>query len=236
MDVRKTVLIIDNQSAFRNNLKSFLSGNPEFDLVGEATNSSEGNMKAEELSPDIVLTDWDLPDQSGIYLIEQLYTGFKDIRSVMLCNYSRYNYITTAFKAGATGYLLKDSLSGQLAKCLKAVSMGEYFLDGSLSHQLVKSVLISDQENYGLERRNYDKLSRIEQHILRHLAEKKSIKEIAVKHAVIPETVENYRMNIMKKLNIGSNAGLLRYAAWIGIVDIEKVLKNQNSQGGCKSS
>ncbi|MBL0699681.1 MAG: response regulator transcription factor [Desulfosarcina sp.] len=232
MNARKTVLIIDNQSAFRNDLKLFLSGNPEFDLVGEATNIFEGNMKAEELRPDMVLTDWDLPDQSGIYLIEQLYTDFKGIRSVMLCNYSRYNYITTAFKAGATGYLLKDSLSDQLAKCLKAVSMGEYFLDESLSHQLVKSILISDQENYGLEGRNYDKLSRIEQHILRHLAEKKSIKEIAVKHAANPETVENHRMNIMKKLNIGTNAGLLRYAAWIGLVDIEKVLKNQCSQGG----
>ena len=229
MNARKTVLIVDNQPAFRNYLKLFLSGNPEFDLVGEATNIFEGNMKAEELRPDMVLTDWDLPDQSGIYLIEQLYTDFKDIRSVMLCNYSRYNYITTAFKAGATGYLLKDSLSDQLAKCLKFVSMGEYFLDESLSHQLVKSILISNQENYGLEERNYDKLSRIEQHILRHLAEKNSIKEIAVKHAANPETVENHRMNIMKKLNIGSNAGLLRYAAWIGIVDIEKVLKNQCS-------
>ena len=218
MGASKTVLIIDNQSAFRNDLKAFLSDNPEFDVVGEAANSSEGTIKAEELSPDMVLTDWDLPDQSGVYLMRQLHARLKDIRSVMLCNYSRSNYITAAFKAGATGYMLKGSASEQLVKCLKAVSMGEYFLDGSLSHQLVKSALIPGKEDFGFEERTYDKLSRIEQQILRLLAKKNSIKKIAAKLAVKPEMIKNHRMHILKKLNIGSDAALLRYAAWIGII------------------
>ena len=218
MDASKTILIIDNQSAFRNDLKSVLSDNPEFDVVGEAANGSEGTIKMEELSPDMVLTDWDLPDQSGIDLMRQLHIMLDDIRSVMLCNYSRSSYITAAFKAGATGYMLKNSASEQLVKCLKAVSRGEYFLDGSLSHQLVESVLISDTKDSGFEERTYDKLSLIEQHILRLLAEKNSIKEIAAKFAANPETIENHRMHILKKLNIGSDAALLRYAAWIGII------------------
>lgn len=217
---KKTVLIIDNQSAFRNALKSFLSDKQEFDVVGEAASTFEGTIKAEELSPDMVLMDWELPDQSGIYLMRQLHSRLKDTRSIMLCNYRRSKYITEAFKAGAAGYMLKDSASEQLVKCLKAVSRGEYFLDRSLSHQLVESVLISNKKDSKFHNKKYDALSRIEQQVLRLLAEKKSIKGIAAKLAANPETIENHRMHIMKKLNIGSNSELSKYAAWLGIVDI----------------
>ncbi|MBL0702274.1 MAG: response regulator transcription factor [Desulfosarcina sp.] len=218
MYARKTLIIIDNQPDFRNDLKSILSDNTEFDVVGEAENSSEGTIKAEKLSPDMVLTDWDLPDQSGIDLVRQLHIMLDDIRSIMLCNYSRSSYVTAAFKAGATGYILKDSASGQLVKCLKAVSKGEYFLDESLSHQLVETVLISDIKDSEFKDRTYDKLSLIEQHILRLLAKKNSIKKIAAKLAVNPEMIKKHRMHIMKKLNIGSDVELSMYAAWIGII------------------
>ena len=218
MDASKTILIIDNQPDFRNDLKSILSDNPEFDVVGEAENSSEGTIKAGKLSPDMVLMDWDLPDQSGIDLMRQLHIMLDDIHTVMLCNYSRSSYIIAAFKAGATGYILKDPASGQLVKCLKAVSKGEYFLDESLSHQLVETILISDIKDSEFKDRAYDKLSLIEQHILRLLAKKNSIKKIAAKLAVSPEMIKNHRMHILKKLNIGSDAVLLRYAAWIGII------------------
>ena len=141
MHRKKTVLIIDDHPLFREGLKSLLRSHARFEVVGEAGNGRDGLRKAKELRPDLVIMDISLPDKSGIELTRNLRSLLSDTRVAVVSMHSKIDYITGAFRAGATGYVAKESATERLIECLEAVCNGEYFIDSSLSHKVVESLV-----------------------------------------------------------------------------------------------
>jgi DNA-binding NarL/FixJ family response regulator len=135
--------------------------------------------------------------------------------------HSRVEFITEAFQAGATGYVVKESATEKLVEGLEAVSKGEYFLDTSLSQKVVNKLVKSSARASDLDSR-YGSLTRREQEVLRLVVEGLSAKEIGDRLFISPKTVENHRTNIMNKLDIHSTMELVRYAAKLGLIDVDQ--------------
>lgn len=220
MTNEKTVLIVDDHPLFREGMKSLIEQISCFTVVGEAGNAKDALALARSLKPDVVIVDLSLPDQSGVEVTRQIKILLPDTCIAIVSMHSRVEFITKAFQAGATGYVVKESATDRIIECLKAVSNGEYFLDTSLSQKVV-SKLVMSSAGATHEDTKYQALTRREQEILRLLAEGLTAKEIGQRLFISPKTVENHRANIMNKLDIHSAMELVRYAAKVGLIDVD---------------
>jgi len=214
-------LIIDDHPLFREGLKSIISRDDRFGVIGEAGNGREGLKMAKKLKPDIVVVDISLPDTSGIQLTQDIRNLLSETRIIIVSMHSKIDYIAEAFQAGATGYVVKESASDRLLQGLESVVQGEYFLDSSVSHQVVENLLKLPIRDARITDVDYASLTPREQEVMRLLAEGFAAKEIAEKLYISPKTVENHRSNIMNKLGLHSTMELIRYAAKIGLIDVE---------------
>ena len=218
---RKNIVIVDDHPLFREGLKSIIGRNTAYSVVGEAKNGREGLRIALKLKPDLALIDISLPDKSGIQLTREIRDQLPETRVLIISMHSKIDYIAEAFQAGATGYVVKESASNGLLKALEAVIGGDYFLDSSLSHAVVESLLNIPIKEARIRDDEYGSLTPREQEIMRLLAEGLSAKEIAAKLFISPKTVENHRSNIMNKLGLHSAIELIRYAARLGLIDVD---------------
>ncbi|MGD2151106.1 MAG: response regulator transcription factor [Desulfobacterales bacterium] len=218
---KKTILIIDDHPLFREGLKAIIGRNHRFEVVGQAGNGREGLQKARDLKPDLALVDMSLPDQSGIQLTQELKNASPKTRIMIITMHSKVDYIVKAFQAGATGYVIKESTSERLLQGIDTVLKGEYFMDSSVSHRVVEKLMEFPEKEVKITDASYDTLTRREQEIMVLLAQGLSNKQIAEKLFISPKTVENHRSNILRKLNIHSTIELVRYAARLGIIDVD---------------
>ena len=218
---KKSIVIIDDHPLFREGLKSIIGRNTEYSVVGEAKNGRDGLKITLKLKPDLVLIDISLPDKSGIQLTREIRNQLPGTRVLIISMHSKIDYIAEAFQAGATGYVVKESASNGLLKGLETVISGDYFLDSSLSHAVVESMLNIPIKEARIRDDEYGSLTPREQEIMRLLAEGLSVKKIAAKLYISPKTVENHRSNIMNKLGLHSALELIRYAARLGLIDVD---------------
>ena len=218
---KKTILIIDDHPLFREGLKAIIGRDDRFEVIGEAGNGSEGLQMARELKPDLVMVDMSLPDQSGIQLTRELKNASLETRIMIITMHSKVNYIAKAFQAGATGYVVKESASERLLQGMDVVLKGEYFMDSSVSRKVVEKLMQLPGKEIKITDAKYETLTSREQEIMVLLAEGLSSKKIAEKLFISPKTVENHRSNIFCKLNLHNTIELIRYAARIGIIDVD---------------
>jgi DNA-binding NarL/FixJ family response regulator len=134
--------------------------------------------------------------------------------------HSKIDYIVEAFKAGAIGYIIKESASEKLLHGLKSVANDEYFLDNSVSYRIVKNFLESSEKETKVTDVAYCGLTPREQEVMSMLAEGLTKKEIATKFFICQKTVENHRASIMKKLDLHTPIELVRYAVRLGLIDM----------------
>lgn len=221
MTSKKTLLIVDDHPLFREGLKTIIAGGPNFEVVGEAGNGREAMQMIGEKKPDLVLLDIALPDQTGIDMTGEIKRISPKTMVMIVSMHSKVDYIVKAFQAGATGYVVKDSAAERLLQGIEAVLKGEYFLDSSVSHKVVQRLMEFPKEEAKITDRGYDALTSREQEVMVLLAEGRSAREIAEKLFVSPRTVENHRTSIMRKLDLHSNHELIRYAAKLGLIDLE---------------
>jgi DNA-binding NarL/FixJ family response regulator len=218
---KKTVLIVDDHPMFREGLRSIITRNDRFEVVGEAGSAQKGLAKARSLVPDLVIVDISLPDKSGIQLAREIRSRLKHTRILIVSMHSKIDYIAEAFQAGATGYVVKESASDRLLLGLEQVADGEYFLDSSISREVVEKMIRFPLRESKITDSEYGALTPREQEVMRHLAEGDHVRSIAEKLFISPKTVENHRSHLMKKLGIHSSIELVRYAARLGLIDVD---------------
>jgi DNA-binding NarL/FixJ family response regulator len=219
---KKSILVVDDHPLVREGLKAIIGRNSKFEVAGEAGSAREGLQMAAELKPDLVLLDISLPDQNGLELAKKIRSSLPDTRILVVSMHSKIEYVTQAFKSGANGYIVKESAADRLIGALESVGRGEYYLDHSLSRQVVEEMIRFPERETKIVDANYRSLTPREQEIMRMLASALSTKEIAEKLFISPKTVENHRTNIMDKLGLHSSIELVRYAAKLGLIDVDE--------------
>ena len=221
MTSKRTVLIVDDHTLFREGLKSIIGRDNRFEVTGEAGSAQEALQMAGKLRPDVMLVDISLPDQSGIQLTGEIRRLLPETCVMIVTMHSKIDYIVEAFQAGARGYVVKESAPQRLLQGLEAVLKGEYFMDNSVCQRVVKRLTELPARNANISDAAYGTLSPREQEVMRLMAEDYSNREIAEKLYISPKTVENHRTNIMNKLGLHSTIELVRYAAKIGMIDVD---------------
>ncbi len=215
----KKILLIDDHPLFRESLIQIIKTFPDVEVVGEAGDASEGENMAMGLHPDLAVVDLSLPDKSGIQLTRTLISLLPSIKIVIVSMHTKIDYVLGALRAGAFGYVAKESVGRHLRECLEAVLLnGEYYLDPTLSHGIALKLLeVSDQTNT-ISDASYGTLSSREQEVLRLVAMGLPTKEVAEKLSISPKTAANHRANLMAKLDLRNAAELVGYAARVGLL------------------
>jgi len=210
------ILLADDHTVMRRGIRLLLESQPEFSVVAEASDGRQAVQQAEETQPDVAVVDIAMPNLSGIEAAQRIVTALPNTAIVILSMHSDEGYVLRALKAGAKGYLLKDSAEGDLIEAIKAVHQGKTFFSPEISKMLVEDY-VREIRTRGAED-SYDLLTPREREILQLLAERKSNKEIALALNLSPYTVETHRRNLQEKLNLHSLAELILYAVRKGVI------------------
>ncbi len=209
---RIRILLADDHAVVRQGFKMILGAQPDFEIVGEAGNGREAVELAENLKPDIVVMDVSMPELNGIEATRRLSTSVPHCRVVALSMHKDNVYVREILRAGARGYLLKDSESADVVSAVRAVAQGEGYISPAVSNAVL--------DDYRKHVTNpIDLLSSREREVLQMLAEGKTNKEIAVVLNLSVYTVDAHRGRIMEKLNVHSINELVRFAVRNGLID-----------------
>jgi DNA-binding NarL/FixJ family response regulator len=215
------ILIVDDHPLFREGLKAIIGHVARYEVVGEAGNGREALRMVKRLKPDLVLMDMSLPDQSGIELTAEMLKLSSKIRIMIVSMHSKVDYIVKAFEAGATGYVVKESASEKLLQGIDTVLKGDYFMDTHVSQKVVRKLMGNQDEEAKITDAAYGALTPREQEVMTLVAEGLTTNEISERLFISPKTVENHRSSIMRKLDLRSTIEVARYAAKLGLIDID---------------
>lgn len=218
MSAQKQIVIIDDHDTFRASLRQIIDRYAGFVIAEEAADSRQGEAAVRRIKPDAAVIDLSLPDRSGIQLARTLRSTAPETRIVIVSMHSKIDYILGALRAGALGYLIKESVSACLRDALEAALRDEYYLDAALSQEIAPR-LLETAEVMDIADATYGNLTVREQEVLRLLAHGGAVKEIADQLCISAKTVTNHRANILSKLELHSTADLVRYAAKLGLLE-----------------
>ena len=210
------IVIADDHTIMRSGLRAVLERYSDMQVVGEAGDGRQAVQSVEQLRPDVIVMDVAMPNLNGIEAARQISTKNPDISVVILSMHSDESYVLRALKAGARGYLLKDSAENDLITAIRAVNQGKAFFSPAISRMLVDDYMRQLQQR-GVED-SYELLTPREREILQLLAEGKSNKDIARLLDLSLYTVETHRSNIMEKLNLHGIPELILYAIRKGVI------------------
>jgi len=212
------VLLADDHALVRAGIRALLESLEGIAVVAEAGNGGEVLELARKHRPDVVLLDISMPGIGGLEASAQLKQELPEVRVVMLSMHANEEYVLQALRAGAVGYMLKDSATAELELALQAVMQGETYLSPPISKQVVEGYV----QRVGAEQPAADHLTPRQRQVLQLIAEGLSTKEIAYRLELSVKTVETHRAQLMERLQIRDIAGLVKYAIRNGLVSSEK--------------
>lgn len=212
-----SVVLADDHPVVRAGIRAMLERIGGIAVLGEASNGREALALVEKLRPQLLLTDISMPELNGLELAARVSECHPHVRVIILSMHSAEEYVWQALRAGAAGYLLKDTDAAEIELAVKEVAAGRSYLTSAVSKQVVENYL----QRLGPAARPADILTPRQREILQAVAEGRSTKEIALAFGISVKTVETHRTQLMDRLNIHDIPGLVRYAMRAGMVPLE---------------
>ena len=200
------VLIADDHPIVRQGLRQMLSAEPGLNVAGEAGSVQEAIDLAEHVQWDVAVVDYNMPGRGGVDLVKELHRRHPRRAVLVLSMYPEDQYALRVIKAGASGYLTKESATDELVKAIRKVAGGGRFVSATLGERL--ALELAGEGDQPLHR----KLSDREYQIMWLIASGKTVGEIAEQLFLSPNTISTYRARILQKLELKNNAELMRYA------------------------
>jgi two-component system, NarL family, response regulator NreC len=213
------ILLVDDHRILREGLRSLLTQQPDILVVGEACDGEGAVSLARELRPDLVIMDVVMAGLDGVAATRAIKAEYPEIKIIALSMHSDRRFVSEMLRAGASGYLVKDSAFEELHQAVRTVMEGRPYLSSSITCTLVED-FVRQASNEKPRLSPIQMLTAREQEVLRLLADGKRVKEIAHQLHVSVKTVESHRQNIMDKLEIHSTIELTRYALREGLTVI----------------
>ena len=210
------ILLADDHTLVRQGLRRILEEKPEWEVVAEAHDGREAVLRAVELNPDIVIMDITMPRLNGTEATRQITRKAPDVRVLVLSMHMDESYVLQTLRAGARGYLLKDSVDTDLVRAVTAVNEGKSFFSPSVAKMMLDDY-IRHLEQQGVTDR-FELLSEREREIFQLIAEGNSNKDIANLLSLSISTVETHRSHIMEKLDLHSTTEIILYAVRKGVL------------------
>ncbi len=205
------VLLADDHRVVLQGFRLILSRHADIEVVGEAFSGREAIETTNKLQPDVVVMDIAMPDVNGVEATRQILRDAPRTRVVILTMHKDSAYVREALRAGAKGYLLKDSIDGELVAAVRAAARGDAYLSPSVSATVL--------EHYGEQVTDpMDLITNRERQVLQLLAEGKTSKDVAIELNISAYTVDAHRARIMKKLELRTGRDLVRFALKRGLI------------------
>ena len=212
-----TVIIADDHMIVRDGLRSLLEKQPDIEVVAEANNGRTALKHVQQLSPNVIIMDIGMRELNGIDATRQIISKFPDAKILALSMYSDKQFSKGMLKAGASGYMLKDSASKELVDAIRIVADSNVYISPSIAGVVTEDYLEHLTEKDAEVR---SVLTSREVEVLQLLAEGESTKQAASTLGVSTKTIESHRQNIMKKLDIDNVVDLIKYAIREGIISL----------------
>jgi DNA-binding NarL/FixJ family response regulator len=209
--------LVDDHKILRQGLRNLLAWEPDMEVLAEADNGREAVRLVLELSPQVVIMDVGMPDLNGIEATRQVLQVSPAAKVIALSMHSDRYFVINMIKAGASGYLLKDSAFEELAAAIRIVVAGKTYLSQEIAH-----VMMKDYVQGGVKDENsvFSVLTPREREVLQLMAEARTNRQIAETLNVSPKTVETHRQQIMNKLGIHNIVDLTKYAIREGLASL----------------
>ncbi len=205
------ILLADDHAVVRQGFRLILNQQPDMEVVGEAGNGEEAVKLALQLKPSLIIMDIGMPKVNGVEATRRIIEGCPESLILILSMHKDAVYVRETLRAGAKGYLLKESIDQDLLRAIRSVAEGDGFLSPEVSGTLL--------EEYQQIKDPFDTLTAREREVLQMLAEGKVAKEIATELDISVYTVDAHRGRIMKKLGLHSSTEIVRYAMRKGLIE-----------------
>ena len=219
--MQEGILVVDDHPLLREGLKAIIQRDERFGVVVEAGDGQEALRLAREKRPGLAIVDITLPGMDGIELTKRLRWTLPNLPILIISVHANIDFIVEAFRAGAAGYMTKESAAENLLRGITVVMEGRRYLDDAVSHEVVKRLTEVPGEGADIGDAAYRTLTPREQEVLRMVAEGLASREIADRLFISPKTVDNHRSNVMRKLGLHSVMDLVQYAAKLGLIDLD---------------
>jgi DNA-binding NarL/FixJ family response regulator len=213
------VLVADDHAIVREGLGIMLGNQPDMEVVGLATNGREAIRMVDQYQPDVAVMDISMPELNGIEAISQMLPRHPNIKVIVLSIHETKPYVYRALKAGAKGYLIKETAGLEVVDAVREVYRGERYLSQRIA-DLLTDISFRSLENSG-ETSPLEQLSPREREILQLVAEGKTSQEIAQRLSISSKTVDTYRSRLMHKIGVEDVAGLVKFAIQHGVISLD---------------
>ena len=204
------VVIADDHKVIRDGLSAIMAAPPDIDVVGAAADGLEALALSRQLHPDVVVLDINMPNLNGIEAARQIIESCPDTKVIILSMHANKEHVYQSLKAGASGYLIKESSGIEVADAIRAIYQGERYLSQAITAALIDDYI--DQREHAPTMNVLDTLSSREKQVLQLVVEGKASAEIAEMLHLSTSTVSTYRSRLMGKLGVKDVPGLVRFA------------------------
>jgi DNA-binding NarL/FixJ family response regulator len=213
------VFLADDHAVVRDGLRSILEAEGDISVVGSASDGREALKQIQKLVPDVVVMDISMPEMNGIDATSKIMETAGSVRVIILSMHHTAEHIFRALKAGARGYILKESAGIEVVTAVRSVHSGKRYLSERIEETILDDYIVQRTEITGSS--PLDKLSSREKEILQLVVEGKSSAEIAKALFISAKTVETYRSRLMQKLGVSDIPGLVKFAIQHGLTSLD---------------